>query len=188
MNSLNSGKKKIVLDAETYHLLELLSQALAAKEKANLQTVIEDSLRLCSLLLALCNISSSSTNSPKALAKWKEEKAKALISSSLSGHISIAEIAKECSLSRSHFSRVFKNNTGLSPRDWLINSRIKKSQELLLDGCLPLAQVGVECGFSDQSHFTRAFNKSVGMTPNQWRQNKRSTEGLFAECRGADFG
>ncbi|MHA6139506.1 helix-turn-helix domain-containing protein [Pseudomonas mohnii] len=179
MNSLSSEKNKVILDPETYHLIELLSQELAAKEKADLQIVIENSLRLCALILNLCDVSSSPSSSPKALASWKEKKAKELIDSKLSGHMSIAEVARECSLSRSHFSRAFKNSTGLSPKDWLTNSRIKKSQELLLEGFLPLAQIGVECGFSDQSHFTRAFSKCVGVPPSKWRQSKLSAGGLF---------
>jgi AraC family transcriptional regulator len=186
MNSLNSGRSHIVLDAEAYHLLKLLGQALAAKEQSDLQEVIEKSLQLYSLLLKLCNIDSSQPGSSKTLAAWKEKKAKEIIASKLSEHMSVAEIAKECSLSRSHFSRVFKHNTGLSPKEWLTNSRIQKSQELLLDGFLPLAQVGVECGFSDQSHFTRTFNKCVGMTPGKWRQNKLSARGPFIDCQGMD--
>jgi len=171
MNSLNSGRSHIVLDAEACHLLKLLGQALAAKEQADLHVVIENSLQLYSLLLTLCNIEFSKAGPSTTLAIWKEKKAKEIIASKLSGPMSVAEVAKECSLSRSHFSRVFKHSTGLSPKEWLINSRIQKSQELLLDGFLPLAQIGVECGFSDQSHFTRTFTKFVGMTPGKWRKN-----------------
>jgi len=55
-----------------------------------------------------------------ALSPWQERRAKDLMSSQMDKGLSIARIAAECSLSRSHFSRAFKKNTGLSPRDWFL--------------------------------------------------------------------
>ncbi|WP_376739006.1 MULTISPECIES: helix-turn-helix domain-containing protein [Pseudomonas] len=69
------------------------------------------------------------------------------------------------------FSRAFKKNTGVSPRDWYQQLRIAKAKRMLLSTCLPISQIGAECGFSDQSHFTRVFTKTVGCTPLNWRRS-----------------
>ncbi|MDC6379817.1 helix-turn-helix transcriptional regulator [Pseudomonas graminis] len=87
--------------------------------------------------------------------------------------ITIATVAKECSLSRSHFSRAFRNTTGHSPRDWLQTARLARAKELLELTDFSVSHVGFECGFADQPHFTRTFAKKVGMTPAKWRLENR---------------
>ena len=116
---------------------------------------------------------------------WKERKAKELISNKLSEGLPVAKVANECALSRSHFSRSFKNNTGFSPKEWVIQTRISRAKEMLMNSGLPLAHIGAECGFSDQSHFTRAFGKNVGVTPRKWRQMNSRMEQLDSEATEA---
>ena len=59
---------------------------------------------------------------------------------------------KSC-CSQSYFGRAFKASSGVSPHRWLLDHRIARVQELLLDGELPLVQIALETGFSEQSHF-----------------------------------
>jgi AraC-like DNA-binding protein len=106
-----------------------------------------------------------------ALSPWQERRAKELMSSQMDKGLSIARIASECSLSRSHFSRAFKKNTGLSPRDWFLQMRLEKAKGLLADSLLSISQISLDCGFADQSHFTRVFTRSVGITPFSWRRS-----------------
>lgn len=106
-----------------------------------------------------------------ALSRWQEQLAKRLMMEQLDDGLSVSGIASACSLSRSHFSRAFKKNTGVSPRDWYQQLRIAKAKRTLLNTCLPISQIGAECGFSDQSHFTRVFTKTVGCTPLNWRRS-----------------
>jgi AraC family transcriptional regulator len=105
-----------------------------------------------------------------ALSPWQERRAKDLMSSQMDKGLSIARIAAECSLSRSHFSRAFKKNTGLSPRDWFLQMRLDKAKALLGDSILSISQISLDCGFADQSHFTRVFTRVVGVTPFSWRR------------------
>jgi len=104
------------------------------------------------------------------LPRWKERKAKEIMRSEMSANISISKVAQACSLSRSHFSRAFKNTTGMSPKEWLINLRIERAQQLLAEGAATLSEISLECGFADQSHFSRSFSKHTGMTPMAWRK------------------
>ncbi|XXE61468.1 helix-turn-helix transcriptional regulator [Pseudomonas sp. R1-18] len=88
---------------------------------------------------------------------------------SIARPLSISEVARGCSLSRSHFSRAFKKNTGYSPQDWFLHAKIERSKELLESG-MPITQVSLECGFADQSHFTRTFTRKAGQSPMAWRR------------------
>lgn len=95
--------------------------------------------------------------------------AKRLILSNLNGPLGIVDIAAQCNLTRSHFSRAFKLKTGLSPQEWRLHARMEKAKALLGTE-RPLIDIGLECGFWDQSHFTRMFSRLIGQTPRAWRR------------------
>lgn len=111
-----------------------------------------------------------------ALAPWQERKAKDILAGSLLSRLYIADVAEQCGMSRSHFSRAFKQATGLAPREWALRLRIDRARELLAQDDAPISQVSQACGFADQSHFCRSFRKLVGSTPNRWRRASRVGE------------
>jgi len=103
------------------------------------------------------------------LAPWQERRAKEILRANLQG-VPLKEVARECDLSVSHFSRAFRRTLGVAPHNWLIEQRIVLSKEKLHDDRLSLSDVAAECGFSDQSHFTRHFTRAVGVSPGAWRR------------------
>ncbi len=68
-----------------------------------------------------------------------------------------------------HFSRSFKQSTGLPPHQYILRRRIEHAKSLLKTNELGIAEIGQRLGFSDQSHFTLIFRKFVGATPARWR-------------------
>jgi AraC-like DNA-binding protein len=106
------------------------------------------------------------------LAPWQERRAKELIASKLGG-VPINEVARECRLSRAHFSRAFRRSVGVAPHRWLMKRRIEVAKEQLRDERWSLAHVATECGFSDQSHLARVFKQAIGMSPGAWRRALR---------------
>ncbi|QXH36563.1 helix-turn-helix domain-containing protein [Pseudomonas muyukensis] len=104
------------------------------------------------------------------LKSWQLRTATQLMLDRLDTCLSVTEIAKACALSRSHFSRMFKESTRMSPQQWLREQRVMKSRELLKTSTMLLAEIALECGFCDQSHFCRTFVKAEGMTPKAWQQ------------------
>ena len=87
----------------------------------------------------------------------------------LEDNIPLARIADACGLSLSHFARAFKQSTGLPPHRWLLQQRIYRSQDLLLHSDMPLSEIAIACGFSDQSHLNRVFVRVAGISPGAWR-------------------
>ncbi|WP_212631092.1 AraC family transcriptional regulator [Pseudomonas sp. KB-10] len=110
------------------------------------------------------------------LAPWKEALAKQLIANHAGRWISVVELATACSMSRSHFSRAFKSNTGFSPKEWNHLQRIRQAKELLSESDLSLIHISLECGFCDQSHFCRTFSKLEGINPKAWRSAVRQNQ------------
>jgi transcriptional regulator GlxA family with amidase domain len=72
-----------------------------------------------------------------------------------------------------HFVRAFKRSEGVTPHDYLVQCRVRRAQELMTGTDLPLSEIAVACGFSDQSHYTRQFRARVGITPSRYRQAMR---------------
>jgi len=108
--------------------------------------------------------------STRRLKSWQVTTAKQMMLDHLDTGISVTSLAEACGLSRSHFSRLFKETMQVSPQKWLREQRISKSKELLEASTMMLAEIALECGFYDQPHFCRTFMKSAGITPQAWQQ------------------
>jgi len=80
------------------------------------------------------------------------------------GHLSVADLANRCGVSRERIHRVLTQWVGMAPGDYLRAVRLHRARQLLLAG-EPAAAVAAECGFADQAHFTRWFRRSFGYTP-----------------------
>jgi len=105
------------------------------------------------------------------LTPCQERRAKELLRENLSGEAPLAAVASECGLSLSQFSRAFRKAVGIPPYRWVIQQRITLAKSLLRNDPMPLSEVALACGFSDQSHFTRYFSALVGMSPGVWRRS-----------------
>ena len=106
------------------------------------------------------------------LAPWQVRRAIEILGANLDGGVPLKEIARECGLSVSHFSRAFRRTTGEAPHQWLMTRRVEAAKEKLRDGRLPLLDVALACGFADQSHLTRVFSRVVGISPGAWRRGR----------------
>ena len=89
-------------------------------------------------------------------------------------NLTVEEVADACRLNRSYFSKLFKENMGCPPQEFLIGVRLAKATELMSSSSAPISEIAVRCGYSNQFHFSRAFKKRYGLPPQKWRaQNKK---------------
>ncbi len=79
--------------------------------------------------------------------------------------ISLSELAAIVQMSSRHFSRLFKQSTGLSPYQYLIKCRVAKAKELLQQKDSSISQTAQAVGFANQSHLNRHFKHWVGVSP-----------------------
>ncbi len=85
-------------------------------------------------------------------------------------NISLGDIAKYVFLSPSYFTRAFKEETGMSPINYLIKVRIERARELLVDTGLKISDIALSVGFSNQQRFNEMFKKHTHHTPLQYRK------------------
>ncbi|MBS0234866.1 MAG: helix-turn-helix transcriptional regulator [Proteobacteria bacterium] len=100
----------------------------------------------------------------------QERRVKEMIATNIDGNLPLEDLARECSLSVSHFARAFRKSTGVPPHRWLLQVRIDKAKEILLDTNMALSEISLICGFADQSHFTRVFTRMEKLSPGAWRR------------------
>jgi AraC family transcriptional regulator len=105
------------------------------------------------------------------LAPWQVRRTEEILCANLDGRVSVREVARECGLSVSHFSRAFRHTTGVAPHKWLMERRVEVAKEKLRDGRFSLSDVALACGFADQSHLTRVFTQLAGISPGAWRRS-----------------
>lgn len=92
------------------------------------------------------------------------------ISVHLKEKLDVHTLASTTGWDTDHFSRLFKEYTGLTPYQFILKSRIELSKELLLGPKEKLHSICYEIGFSNYSNFFNAFKKYTGMSPEQYRK------------------
>lgn len=88
-------------------------------------------------------------------------------------YISPEQIAKEVNLSYSWFRKVFKQYTGFSPSQYIIELRIQKSRELLTNTPLTSQEIAYKVGFESPENFCYTFKKKMGAAPIEYRKKTR---------------
>ena len=96
-------------------------------------------------------------------------KARDYIHAHLFDALSLEQISHQASLSKYHFLRLFRQQFGMTPHQYVLNCRINRAREALAAGAR-LDDVVHDFGFADLSHLNRRFKPVFGMTPRQYRQ------------------
>ena len=78
-------------------------------------------------------------------------------------------LARIAGLSTAHFCAVFKQAEGMSPHGFVLQYRVRRTQQLLVSTDMSLAEIADAVGFSNQSHCVQYFRKIVGVTPSNYR-------------------
>lgn len=91
------------------------------------------------------------------------------IDAHLDSTLDIDQLAAIVRMSSSHFTRSFHKSVGVTPHRYVIQNRVLRARELLATTNLPLTEIALTTGFSDQSHFSRRFHEIVGIPPGAFR-------------------
>lgn len=97
-------------------------------------------------------------------------KAQSFIHENIGSDISLDVISNQANLSKYHFLRMFRQQFGITPHQYIFNCRINQAR-LALEAGSALDDVVFEHGFSDLSHFNRRFKPIFGMTPRQYQKH-----------------
>ncbi|RPH59065.1 MAG: AraC family transcriptional regulator, partial [Chloroflexi bacterium] len=80
------------------------------------------------------------------------------------------QMAKAVGVSEDYLGRIFQQELGLSPMEYLNRYRIKEAKVLLSQTCASVTEIAAQVGFDDPAYFSRAFSKQVGFSPRAYRK------------------
>ena len=93
----------------------------------------------------------------------------AYIDGNFTSKFSLIELSRMFGLSVSTLSHEFKNYTGRSIYEYVLQKRVLLAKQKIFEN-IPLSEVSYQCGFADYSNFLRQFNQIVGMSPSKYRK------------------
>lgn len=96
-----------------------------------------------------------------------------IVARNFAKNINDENVAAELSLSTSHFRHLFRQATKQPFHRYMVNLRLEKARELLLQSDLPVSVVAESVGFQSPAHFSRAFVKRFGASPSSIRDSRR---------------
>lgn len=97
-------------------------------------------------------------------------KAIRLLQSNLARQVSMAELAANCGMSRSHFDREFCRHVGMPPRRFQMQCRMAEARSLLEGTRLGIAEIAELLGYQDVYFFSRQFKQQSGVSPSAYRK------------------
>lgn len=122
------------------------------------------------LLRQYCTTKPKLSSYRGGLPDLKLQQVKEYINEHLHQDLKLIELAALVQVSPYHFLRLFKQSTGLTPHQYILQRRIEKAKFLLQYSELGIAEIALGVGFCDQSHLTQYFKRIVGITPKQFSQ------------------
>lgn len=104
---------------------------------------------------------------------FRVRKSLRILDDGLARGIELDAVARDVGLSRPHFFKLFRENTGVTPALYANTMRIERALARLTASDESVTELGYELGFSSQSHFTHFFSAHVGIAPTQYRSVAR---------------
>jgi AraC-like DNA-binding protein len=116
-------------------------------------------------LLALLTRTIRQACGPEPRTRKPVETAIALMTARHPGKLTVAQLADAAGLGASQFHALFQRKTGKTPREMLADIRLDRASALLRDTTLPIVEIALAVGFSDQTALTRCFRNRRATTP-----------------------
>lgn len=126
-------------------------------------------LRITHLLIR--KIHNIQTNTQKLDMRFEIDKAIEYMNSYYMKEISIDLLAEHAALSPSHFSRIFKTETGMAPITYLNDIRLEKAKKMLRDSQKNMTEIALSCGFNSSAYFSTSFNAKFKTSPTDFKKN-----------------
>jgi len=96
------------------------------------------------------------------------------IRQNLTRNLSIDELCNKACLSKSHFFRLFKNEVGVSPVQFILSERIRLAKQILVNPAKSITDACYESGFNSLTHFSSAFRAVERLSPREYKLRLRS--------------
>lgn len=157
------------LDNNKYELFISIVKKIHDSDSQEFGADILSNTYFIQLLIEIARLSISNVNTqPFNTSDFsKIEPVLEFLKSNLHNKLSLNDIARNFYVSKYHLCHQFKEYTGFTINEYLINSRIIQAKKYLREG-LSVQEAGEKSGFNDNSHFIRTFSKLSGISPGKY--------------------
>ena len=91
----------------------------------------------------------------------------------LGSNLHVIDLANAASCSESYLTKIFKQNLGMNPHQWIELQKIRFAARRLQLSRMKIYEIADELGYSDSFHFSRTFKRMVGVSPSEFRQKNK---------------
>lgn len=156
---------------DVQHLRKLLFRVFDGMKGDYLTTELSVSLDIYKIFTELLNPQSTKS---KGESSYEDsiQTVKEYIAENLNENLTVGALAEIVNMSSSHFSRVFKQQTGFSPYDYILISRLNRAKYLLQVTDMTVSAIAYEIGFNSESNFIYFFTENEGISPGKFRKLK----------------
>lgn len=167
--SFQQAKTCTVLDERQRGALMTLFNQLEDPATKQFGSDVRRNLRLQELLLKICDVWQASAAEPGVMNPDYERVLPVLhyIQGHFTESFTLDDLARQFSISKYHLCHVFKNVTGFSVMEYVIQRRIILARELLREP-ISVQEAGERSGFQTNSHFIRTFSAYTGVSPKRY--------------------
>ena len=99
------------------------------------------------------------------------------IKSNYSQPMRVQDIAAGLGLNRSYFCRLFRQQTGLSPQEYIVSCRLAKAAQFMTEHGMSQEEAARQAGYPDVFSFSRMFRRKYGMPPGRYAARARQKQG-----------
>jgi AraC family transcriptional regulator len=99
----------------------------------------------------------------------KLERAVTYIQENLDRNLKLTNPIDELGISYYHLCRLFRQELGVTPHQYIVQQRVERAKTLLEDSGRTILDITNDCGFANPSHFAKCFRERVGISPRQFR-------------------
>ena len=156
---------------DVQHLRKLLFRVFDGMKGDYPTTELSVSLDIYKIFTELLNPQSTKS---KGESNYEDsiQTVKEYIAENLNENLTVGALAEIVNISSSHFSRVFKQQTGFSPYDYILISRLNRAKYLLQVTDMTVSAIAYEIGFNSESNFIYFFTENEGISPGKFRKLK----------------
>ncbi len=168
-NEIVKKEGNVIKCGDTDHVKKMLFRLHESIQQDIKPSEMTMSLDIYKLFVDLSNSIHISTNNNASYEESVED-AKKYIFDHLGDDLKVSTIAEHIHMSPSHFSRVFKQQTGFSPYDFVLVTRLNRAKDYLRKTDMTVSEIAYEVGFNSDANFVYFFTKHTGYSPNKFRK------------------
>ena len=147
-------------------------QTLAQNLQSNLMRPLGEKMESRGIVLMLMSRFISVATPKSRVKDDRISNAITYIREHLGSRIEVSELADMACMSKDHFTRMFRKETGETPNQYIILRKMEKAELLIVTTEMSVKSVANALGYDDSSYFNRLFRKQTGVTPQQYRESQ----------------